>query len=443
MGIQWKFGTIALPLLTAAGLGCPVWPSDSLATGPTARISVASVTQVSKANANRAHAEVILAADPGNCDRLLAGSIVMNPGMGSSVVAYASADGGTTWQPTLEKKAEQGGVWYGDPAVAYGPDGAAYFAAMVSAGLGLEIVASRDGGRSWGMPFRAKHLVDRPFLVTDCTRGRFRGRLYCAENSGGELAVYRALDGARAFEPPQRLVCKGSAQGRNFGQGVVLSDGMLVLPYHVMTRATERQYSLRVQRSNTGGESFLGEQLLRDYHADRPVIPILAADPGSGAFKDRLYLVWFEQAEAGTRIMLTVSKDRGVNWSEPVCLSDEVGVVREAKANRHDAFLPSVAVNRAGVVAVSWYDGTLHGGTLNTTVRLRASVDGGITWLPSVRVTEFIGRSDRAAASAPGSESWVGDTAGLAADASGAFHPLWIDNRTGIRQVLTARVVIR
>jgi hypothetical protein len=33
---------------------------------------------------------------------------------------------------------------------------------------------------------------------------------------------------------------------------------------------------------------------------------------------------------------------------------------------------------------------------------------------------------------------WLGDTAGLCADADGVFHPLWIDNRTGERQVWTA-----
>ena len=95
--------------------------------------------------------------------------------------AYVSADGGKTWEPTLEKKSEQGGMWYGDPAVAFGPDGAAYFAMMFSAGLGREITSSGDGGRSWSCALIAKHLVDRPFLVADCTRGRFRGRLYCME----------------------------------------------------------------------------------------------------------------------------------------------------------------------------------------------------------------------------------------------------------------------
>jgi hypothetical protein len=37
----------------------------------------------------------------------------------------------------------------------------------------------------------------------------------------------------------------------------------------------------------------------------------------------------------------------------------------------------------------------------------------------------------------------LGDTARLAADSAGAFHPLWIDNRTGVKQVFTASVDIK
>jgi hypothetical protein len=37
----------------------------------------------------------------------------------------------------------------------------------------------------------------------------------------------------------------------------------------------------------------------------------------------------------------------------------------------------------------------------------------------------------------------LGDTAGLAADAVGTFHPLWVDKRTGVLQVFTAKVSVR
>ena len=295
-----------------------------------------------------------------------------------------------------------------------------------------------------GAPFVARQLVDRPFLVADGTDGRFRGRVYCIETLGGELAVCRSRDEARTFDPPTRLVARGSAQGRVNGRGVVLSDGTLVVPYTVLTKANDQRRSLRIQRSDTGGESFLGEQSLRNYQADDPqprlmgAIPSMEVGPANGAFKDRLYLVWSERTEARLHVMLMLSRDKGVNWSEPAAISDEAGVDGEDEATRRYAFLPSVAVNRAGVVAVSWYDATLRGGTLRSHMRLRASLDGGITWLPSVRVTDFVSRSDPET-----DESWVGHTAGLVADASGAFHPLWVNNRTGVRQVFTAVVVVR
>jgi hypothetical protein len=221
---------------------------------------------------------------------------------------------------------------------------------------------------------------------------------------------------------------------------VVLTDGTLVLTYHVLTKATDQQYSLRLRRSNTGGESFLEEQFLRDYLAApqlriNPGSPMLGADPGSMAFRDRLYLVWSERTEAGMRLMLMISKDQGVHWSEPIVISDQASLREGDQGSSRYAFLPSIAVNRAGIVAVSWYEATLRERKLTWNLLLRASLDGGSTWLPSVRVSD--------AASGATEDTWVGDTTGLAADIAGVFHPLWIDNRTGVKQVFTAAVLIK
>jgi hypothetical protein len=105
----------------------------------------------------------------------------------------------------------------------------------------------------------------------------------------------------------------------------------------------------------------------------------------------------------------------------------------------YDALVPAVAVNKSGVVAVSWYDrrglprtrGNLPD-RKGWDVRLRASADGGETWAPSVRVNEVT--------SAGPPVRHLLFTAGLAADASDGFHPVWADHRTGVLQLWTADI---
>src|SRR5437667_313434 len=65
--------------------------------------------------------------------------------------------------------------------------------------------------------------------------------------------------------------------------------------------------------------------------------------------------------------------------------------------NAYGAYMPAITVNKAGYVAVTWYDrrglptapGSIppfHAPGCN--VRIRLSLDGGETWQPSVQVNE-------------------------------------------------------
>jgi hypothetical protein len=129
---------------------------------------------------------------------------------------------------------------------------------------------------------------------------------------------------------------------------------------------------------------------------------------------------------------MSYSSDQGRTWSAPRAVSEDT---QDHTANQHaNQFMPMVAVNREGVMGISWYDRHDHADNLGYWVRFAASTDGGATWLPSTRVS-----------SAPHTASEdmrknSGDTAGLVADAGGVFHPVWIDNRTGVPQMWTARV---
>jgi hypothetical protein len=203
-----------------------------------------------------------------------------------------------------------------------------------------------------------------------------------------------------------------------------------------LSKNPKASHYLAVRTSRDGGDTFSDETVVAELHLPEAAlasgVPVMATDP---ARPGRLYVVWVEALPSGQRgVLFAASADKGTTFSRPVLLSEQ------PRAVGHDAFVPSVAVNAAGIVAVTWYDTRgLPPGQKGWNVRLRASGDGGESWWSSVRVTEESTlRGEKSRKSLGG----VGDTAGLTADADGGFRCLWIDGRTGIAQVWTATVQI-
>jgi hypothetical protein len=126
----------------------------------------------------------------------------------------------------------------------------------------------------------------------------------------------------------------------------------------------------------------------------------------------------------------------GESWSAPRVVSDDASPPN--RGNRPNNFMPTIAVNNSGVVGISWYDRRDNPDNLSYWVRFSASVDGGATWLPSLRVSTHANLKKEDDFRFNG-----GDTSGLTADVDGAFHPLWIDNRTGIHQMWTTTVTVK
>ena len=139
-------------------------------------------------------------------------------------------------------------------------------------------------------------------------------------------------------------------------------------------------------------------------------------------------------------ILFAFSQDKGKTWVGPTNLSEQPA---EADAD-YSAYMPAIAVNKDGAVAVTWYDrrglpnieSKIYGKRypVGCNVRFRVSLDGGETWHASVQVNEKPIQA---------SVKELRDTMGLAADAAGAFHPVWIDDRTGTLQVLTVTIRVR
>jgi hypothetical protein len=430
--------------------------------------SVGPNVAVSKCRASHSHFEVVIAAHPSDPNRLLAGAMKQaGRGDGIDVVAYHSSDGGVTWELAFENPNPEPGAFgkpaksdsWADPAVVYGPDGSPYYAAIYMGSAEnnppqLVTVRSLDGGKTWEASKVTADFPDRPFLAVDCTHGKNRGRVYCnwanpdPDTRRRGLAISISRNAGKTFGPLRVWSIKQTSVKFTMtpGPAVVLSNGTLVVPYcHREDSLVNEPVTVEicVRRSNTGGDSFSDEQSVTNTPYRRgwcSNMPLLAADPGSRSYKDRLYLAWSQATADGQRIFLCFSSDRGLTWSKPTILSDE------SVGKNYDAVLPAVAVSQKGIVAVTWYDSRPgQDGKPCMNVRFRASVDGGTSWLPSACVTDVPSQisfqvSTPLFAVPP---DHLGDTAGLAADALGSFHPLWVDKRSGVRQVYTAKVSVR
>lgn len=166
---------------------------------------------------------------------------------------------------------------------------------------------------------------------------------------------------------------------------------------------------------------------------------------------------WPDRRSGRDEIYVAYSRDKGKTWSKPIAINDG----REAPPARGpDHLLPVIAVNPAGIVGVVWQDRRDHPDNLGYWVRFTASLDGGDTWLPSVRVSEK-------PHTISGSEVWPisggasaangilsveigynsfdfsgGHYSGLAVTPDRRFHPTWVDNRTGVPQIWSAPVLV-
>jgi hypothetical protein len=216
-----------------------------------------------------------------------------------------------------------------------------------------------------------------------------------------------------------------------------------------------------VLRSTDGGETLEPEIVVA--RSDGLHHLITSAVDRSVAFKDRIYIVWGEKRGSRMRIVLSHSSDKGKTWSSPIVV-DDARPRNDPTVPGPDLMLPVVGVNKDGVVGVSWYDKRDHADDRGWDLRFAASLDGGETLSPSVRVSSksqtYTGHEAIAVGSSyhgqdKGSKDGLkidlktifldgpGDTNGMAVGVDGTFHPVWTDNRTGVPQIWSAPVDVR
>jgi hypothetical protein len=358
----------------------------------------------------------------------------------------------------------------------------------------LHFYRSKDSGKTWQPPLTIQS-TDREYITVNTRGGKSQGQVFVhgiefesaldattTWSAISSVNVVRSLDQGATFERPLRAASIGDHLVFDMGNGVILSDGTLVVLYGEVKdrnnfrlrgpKLTEPNAWLKIVKIQDGGERLSKSTVVSDFYLAeetprwRHHIPALAVDQTSGPFRDRLYAVWADIRSGRSQIMLSHSEDKGKSWSAPTIVSDDQA--RPGANAGPDAFMPAIAVNSKGVVGISWYDRRDSPDNLGWWTRFAASIDGGETFLPSVRVSKAPFALDHdqdllvypvlSGGGLPADWGgggpvetllWIGrfdytggDTAGLAADAAGTFHPLWVDNRTGVAQVWTNTVTV-
>lgn len=451
------------------------------------QINISNLVQVSMDNAERNHDEVIIAADPSDPARLLACSMIEPSGPSieaSRNVAYLSRDGGLHWSSVLEFG---GGLWSSDPSCVFGRSGLAVYAALRFDTSGKTRIGrtvlyrSVDGGATWSPPSLLPE-GDREFITMDSEGNKiYMGEIVDGVTFEGNirtpLVLYESRDGAQSFQT--RAMLWVGDEVRVFGYpGGVLPDGMFATAFSdipltsfIAGKSGGARGSVRVLEYAPHSDSRVLVPMVSDLQEcdawrNSSPMPSLAVDESNGIFRGRMYLAWPDVRSGRCEILFSSSADAGKTWSVPIQVNDD-HASPGANAGPDD-FHPVVAVNSEGVVGVLWYDRRADSDNLSWQPRFSASLDGGQTFLPSVTLDSQgmriyqgkvlnLGLLSDGGGETPFRSGGVirtsfgypmhgmriltgGETAGLAADAAGAFHALWIDNRTGFEQVWTARI---
>lgn len=491
--IGWLF------LLTGATSGAER-PKGATAPPPRApsRIQVGPNTLVSRDDQQLHHEEVQVGTSPTDASQLVACSMVEGAKLAQRklhTVSYISNDGGKVWRmgPQIPES--------GDPVCGYGPDGTVYFGAIGDSpsedpaiDWHFKLFRSTDRGKSWE---QKSDIVtgDRPWLAFDSTKGPNRGWLYLAYQSRAgvldsqeksltvSLDLTHSVDNGATWSLPRAY---GVITARRLTHSIPtmmapLSDGTLVISnwqnlkkravvdedapaasYPGMTGPATCEISV-VLVDPDGWKRPKTVKAADKYCAESPTMrttDALAVDDRSEAFKDRIYLAWTDLRTGHGRILFSYSADKGTTWSKARFV-DDLGS-GSGPAHSPDNFMPTLAVNKDGVVGLTWYDRRESPDNIGYVTRFSASLDGGETWLPSVRVAEQPTRFRQGLENgivggyvAAEGESGpltlhvshipspvTGDTAGLKGDANGTFHALWIDNRAGIDEIYTAPITV-
>jgi len=467
-------GTHQLRAALVLGMSVPVVSTvlSAQEAGSPDEIRVGPNVHVSADRAGDVIVEASVAVNPADPSNVLVGAMTIEEGESRAgpgeadgrrsesawrTTLFVSRDAGESWRVS-DPVGERGWAHSGDPWVAFGPEGEAYFATLVSdssfVGSGRSAFAvfrSDDGGATWSRPLLAPAgdppaFYDHVVLDVDRSDGPRRGSLYAGVTSAWRNedgwaiqapTVLRSDDGARTFsgywKRPETNLLGGLRDLKVRTDGTVVAlfgDGGL--KGDKRGGRVEFGYSPRkvVFLSRDGARTFSVGYVVTNA-ATTGGWTDMAVDRSDGPLRDRIYYAWAHSVpgEFGVHV---VHSDDGHAWSKPVRVAPEDADtwVRVAAA----------AVNGRGVLGVLWHQRVPGTDPAEQHTWFAASWDGGKTFSEPVRVSS----APSTPASGPHAARFPagGDYVGLAGSPHGSFHAAWGDARDGTFQIYGARIEV-
>ena len=401
--LRFLLGAAALSLLAASALAQPV-PVSGLSpnpdggdpTNPAAVTACNGAPQTGKVYRN-SEVEPHIAVNPTDPDNMIVGwhQDRWSTGGGQSLGVAVTHDGGNNWTQVIvpfTRCAGGEGTDAGDferasdPWISFSPDGRAHYMSLsfkdsVSENA-MAVASSDDGGLTWteptiitGSPAQDANgrslFHDKNTITADPNDPNLVYATWTLFRWGNTAVLFSgSTDGGKSWtraRPVDAFATVGPAEQVFFRQGaqiVVQPDGTLVNFYYriLFDRITGRvTFDHATYQSRDQGRHWdkVESQISthQSVNAFDPELGVPVRDAGDipdvavNRTDGTLYIVWQTQRPSGfVGVDIARSTDGGRTWSAPVA----------ANPNQPDdsvqTFIPTVAVNDAGLVGVLFYD---------------------------------------------------------------------------------------
>jgi hypothetical protein len=384
----------------------------------------ATVTNVT--NDTTAQNETPLAVNPLDPKNLLTGNNDWNYNDGCGV--NASFDGGKTWTKTLPDGFIPGitrftndpavpgtgiGDFGGDPAVAFGPDGTAYFACFQYTGKNVALLLSRstDGGRTWlkGGSVEPLTLVSafQGGGIARGSNGQFPdheamwvasdGTIYVTwaqfHGYGSNSPVYisTSTDKGLSFSRPVK-VSSGNIRSDQDQRIVTNADGSVAYVTFDNSIQGGKGTAIYVSKSTDHGKSWGTPIQLATFQNPVCLFPPYCFNISGGAFRgpgsypapsynvanNRLYVAYADIVDGQAKIYITSASVTDLTtWTAPAVV---------ASVPTGDRFAAELSTAPNGRLDIAFYDRSYSGNALVDLTYVSSS-DFGATW-KTVRVTK-------------------------------------------------------